>query len=165
MYIHFWFIFWVKKINKTESFFNTIELNTDGTGKQETKIEDLLYHYKFKQEDLVLYFPNVLILLITDQGKLLNLPLEFNLEYDNKEINKYKFKSCLQMSSEYFFSFLKKDKNQDFFKISFDYDKDDKLIPIYENSNIEEINENLSQYYNICFYEIDVENINNNERI
>jgi hypothetical protein len=89
----------------------------------------------------------------------LKLPLEFNLEYDKK----YKLKSCLQMSSEYFFSFLKKDKNQDFFKISFDYNKDDKLIPTYENSNIEEINENLSQYYNICFYEIDVENINNND--
>jgi hypothetical protein len=155
--------FGLKKINKRESFFNTIELNTDGTGNQEVKIEDLLIHYKFKQEDLVLYFPNVLILLINDQGKLLKLPLEFNLEYDKKEINIYKLKSCLQMSSENFFSFLKKDKNQDFFKISFDYNKDDKLIPTYENSNIEEINENLSQYYNICFYEIDVENINNND--
>ena len=78
----------LKKINDKEKFFKTIELNTNYSGNQQITIENLLIHYKFKPEELVLSFPNVLILLINDELGLLKLPLELNLEFDNKVINK-----------------------------------------------------------------------------
>jgi hypothetical protein len=144
--------FGLRKINKKEVFFNAIDLNTNDTGNEEVKIEDLLIHYKFKEE-LVLFFPNVLILLIIDNNKLLKLPIELNLEFDNKDNNKYKLKSCIQMSDQ-FFSFILNDKN-DFSKVSFNYDKDNNILTKFENSNIDEINEKMSESFNIFFYEID----------
>ena len=144
--------FGLRKINKKEVFFNAIDLNTNDTGNEEVKIEDLLIHYKFKEE-LVLFFPNVLILLIIDNNKLLKLLIELNLEFDNKDNNKYKLKSCIQMSDQ-FFSFILNDKN-DFSKVSFDYDKDNNILTKFENSNIDEINEKMSESFNIFFYEID----------
>ena len=144
--------FGLRKINKKEVFFNAIDLNTNDTGNEEVKIEDLLIHYKFKEE-LVLFFPNVLILLIIDNNKLLKLPIELNLEFDNKDNNKYKLKSCIQMSDQ-FFSFILNDKN-DFSKVSFNYDKDNNILTKFENSNIDEINEKMSESFNIFFYEND----------
>ena len=144
--------FGLRKINKKEVFFNAIDLNTNDTGNEEVKIEDLLIHYKFKEE-LVLFFPNVLILLIIDNNKLLKLLIELNLEFDNKDNNKYKLKSCIHMNVQ-LFSFILNDKN-DFSKVSFNYDKDNNILTKFENSNIDEINEKMSESFNIFFYEID----------
>jgi len=152
--------FGLKKIKAEEVIFNTIDINTGDTGNIEVKLEKLLYHYKFKPEKLVKYFPNVLILLIVDKNKLLKLPKELNLDYDNKLINKYTLRSCIQMDAHNFISFIINDKRQNFSKVSFDNEK--KVIN-FENSNIDEINASLSDSYNICFYEIDVEDINNND--
>lgn len=152
--------FGLKKIKEKEVFFNTIDINTGDTGNMEVEIEKLLYHYKFKSDELVKYFPNVLILLIVDVLKLLTLPKELNLDYDNKIINKYTLRSCIQMDAHNFISFIINDERQDFSKVSFD---NEKQIINFENSNIDEINASLSGCYNICFYEIDVEDINNND--
>lgn len=151
--------FGLKIISKKETFFNTIELDTTGTGNQNVKIEDLLIHYKFRKEELVTFFPNVLILLIRDDGNLLKLPLEFNLKYDNKDNNKYKLKSCIQLERGQFFSFIINENNNDFYKICFYDDKNQKFLLDFENSNIDEINEKMTQSsYNICFYEINDSN-------
>ena len=152
--------FGLKKIKAKEVFFNTIDINTGDTGNMEVEIEKLLYHYKFKSDELVKYFPNVLILLIVDVLKLLTLPKELNLDYDNKIINKYTLRSCIQMDAHNFISFIINDERQDFSKVSFDNERQ-KIN--FENSNIDEINASLSGCYNICFYEIDVEDINNND--
>ena len=152
--------FGLKKIKEKEVFFNTIDINTGDTGNMEVEIEKLLYHYKFKSDELVKYFPNVLILLIVDVLKLLTLPKELNLDYDNKIINKYTLRSCIQMDAHNFISFIINDERQDFSKVSFDNERQ-KIN--FENSNIDEINASLSGCYNICFYEIDVEDINNND--
>lgn len=155
--------FGLKIISKKETFFNTIELDTKGTGNQNVKIEDLLIHYKFRKEELVTFFPNVLILLIRDEGNLLKLPLEFNLKYDNKDNNKYKLKSCIQMERGQFLSFIINENNNDFYKISFYDDKNQKFLLDFENSNIDEINEKMTEIsYNICFYEINDANNDNN---
>ena len=152
--------FGLKKIKAKEVIFNTIEINTGDTGNIEVKLEKLLYHYKFKSDELVTYFPNVLILLIVDNNKLLTLSKELNLDYDNKLINKYTLRSCIQMNAQSFISFILNDERQDYSKVSFD---NEKQIINFENSNIDEINASLSDSYNICFYEIDVEDINNND--
>jgi len=152
--------FGLKKIKAKEDIFNTIEINTGDTGNMEVKLEKLLYQYKFKSEELVTYFPNVLILLIVDNNKLLTLSKELNLDYDNKLINKYTLRSCIQMDAHNFISFILNDERQDYSKVSFD---NEKQIISFENSNIDEINASLSDSYNICFYEIDVEDINNND--
>ena len=152
--------FGLKKIKAKEVIFNTIEINTGDTGNIEVKLEKLLYHYKFKSDELVTYFPNVLILLIVDNNKLLTLSKELNLDYDNKLINKYTLRSCIQMNAQSFISFILNDERQDYSKVSFD---NEKQIISFENSNIDEINSSLSDSYNICFYEIDVEDINNND--
>jgi len=151
--------FGLKKIKAKEVIFNTIEINTGDTGNIEVKLEKLLYHYKFKSDELVTYFPNVLILLIVDNNKLLTLSKELNLDYDNKLINKYTLRSCIQMNAQSFISFILNDERQDYSKVSFD---NEKQIINFENSNIDKINASLSDSYNICFYEIDVEDINNN---
>jgi len=148
--------FGLKIIKGKEVIFNTIDINTGDTGNIEIKIEKLLYHYKFKSEELVKYFPNVLILLIVDNNKLLTLPKELNIDYDNKLINKYALRSCIQMDAQSFISFILNDERQDYSKVSFD---NEKQIISFENSNIDEINASLSDSYNICFYEIDDENI------
>ena len=152
----------LKTINDKEKFFKTIELNTNGSGNQQITIENLLIHYKFKPEELVLSFPNVLILLINDELGLLKLPLELNLEFDKKTINKYNLRSCIQMSAQGLYSFIINDERQNFSKIQF-FEENNKIVPKDENSNIGEINMKLSESYNICFYEIDVEDVNNNE--
>jgi len=152
--------FGLKKIKAKEDIFNTIEINTGDTGNMEVKLEKLLYQYKFKSEELVTYFPNVLILLIVDNNKLLTLSKELNLDYDNKLINKYTLRSCIQMNAQSFISFILNDERQDYSKVSFD---NEKQIINFENSNIDKINASLSDSYNICFYEIDVEDINNND--
>ena len=151
----------LKKINDKEKFFKTIKLKTKDSGNQEITIENLLIHYKFKAEELVFFFPNVLILLIDDEQGYLKLPLELNLENDNKAINKYILRSCIQLSSQGLYSFIINDERQNFSKIQF-FEENNKILPKYENSNIEEINMNLSNCYNICFYEIDVEDATNN---
>ena len=148
--------FGLKKIKGKEVIFNTIDINTGDTGNKEVKLEILLYHYKFKSEELVKYFPNVLILLIVDNNKLLALPKELNIDYDNKLINKYALRSCIQMDAQSFISFILNDERKNFSKVSFD---NEKQIISFENSNIDEINASLSDSYNICFYEIDDENI------
>ena len=153
--------FGLKKINKKEEHFTTIELNPASSGNQNITIDDLLIHYKFKHDELVLFFPNVLILLIIDIKGLLKLPLEINLKFDNKDNNIYKLRSCIQMD-ENFLSFIKNDETQDFSKVSFEVDDKDKKKLKFEKSNIDEINKKFSKSYNICFYEIDVEDINNN---
>jgi hypothetical protein len=151
--------FGLKTINKKKKFFNTIELKTDDTGNQNVNIEDLLIHYKFKQEELVLLFPNVLILLITDDRNFLKLPLDFNLKYDNKDNNQYKLKSCIQILGNQPYSFIINDKSKNFYKVSFDYDENNTFLSKFENSNIDEINGKLSKSnYNIFFYEIDENN-------
>ena len=151
--------FGLKIISKKETFFNTIELDTTCTGNRHIKIEDLLINYKFRKEELVTFFPNVLILLIRDDGNLLKLPLEFNLKYDNKDNNKYKLKSCIQLERGQFFSFIINENNNDFYKICFYDDKNQKFLLDFENSNIDEINEKMTQSsYNICFYEINDSN-------
>ena len=152
--------FGLKKIKAKEVIFKTIEINTGDTGNIEVKLEKLLYHYKFKSDELVTYFPNVLILLIMDNNKLLTLSKELNLDYDNKLINKYTLRSCIQMNAQSFISFILNDERQDYSKVSFD---NEKQIINFENSNIDKINASLSDSYNICFYEIDVEDINNND--
>ena len=148
--------FGLKRINKKEKFFNTIELKTDDTGNQNVSIEDLLIHYK--QEESVLLFPNVLILLITDDRNFLKLPLDFNLKYDNNN-NQYKLKSCIQILRNQPYSFIINDKSKNFYKVSFDYDENNTFLSKFENSNIDEINGKLSKSnYNIFFYEIDENN-------
>ena len=64
------------------------------------------------------------------------------------------------MNAQSFISFILNDERQDYSKVSFD---NEKQIINFENSNIDEINSSLSDSYNICFYEIDVEDINNND--
>ena len=152
----------LKKINDKEKFFKTIELDTKDSGNQQITIENLLNHYKSKPEEKVLFFPNVLILLISDELGLLKLPLELNLEFDKKSINKYNLRSCIQMSHQGLYSFIINDERQNFSKIQF-FEENNKIVPKDENSNIGEINMKLSESYNICFYEIDVEDVNNNE--
>ena len=152
----------LKKINDKEKFFKTIELNTKDSGNQQITIENLITHYKFKPEELVVFFPNVLILLIIDDLGLLKLPLELNLECDKKDINKYNLRSCIQISSQGLFSFIINDETQNFSKIQF-FEENNKIVPNKEYSNIEEINMKLSGSYNICFYEIDVEDVIKNE--
>ena len=151
----------LKKINDKEKFFKTIKLNTNYFGHQKITIENLLIHYKFKAEELVLFFPNVLILLINDELGLLKLPLELNLENYNKAINKYILRSCIQLSSQGLYSFIINDERQNFSKIQF-FEENNKIVAKDENSNIGEINMKLSESYNICFYEIDVEDATNN---
>jgi len=154
--------FGLKTINKKETFFNTIELDTKDAGNQNVRIEELLNHYKSGKEESATFFPNVLILLITDLGNLLKLSLEFNLNNNNKDIkinNKYKLKSCIQMEGGQFFSFIINENNNDFYKISFYYDKNQNYLLDFENSNIDEINEKMIESsYNICFYEINDDN-------
>jgi len=154
--------FGLKTINKKETFFNTIELDTKDAGNQNVRIEELFNHYKYGKEESATFFPNVLILLITDLGNLLKLSLEFNLNNNNKDIkinNKYKLKSCIQMEGGQFFSFIINENNNDFYKISFYYDKNQNYLLDFENSNIDEINEKMIESsYNICFYEINDDN-------
>ena len=66
------------------------------------------------------------------------------------------------MSAQGLYSFIINDESKNFSKIQF-FEENNKILPKFENSNIGEINMKLSESYNICFYEIDVEDVNNNE--
>ena len=66
------------------------------------------------------------------------------------------------MSAQGLHSFIINDETKSFSKIQF-YEENNKYLPKFEYSNIEEINMKLRESYNICFFEIDVEDVNNNE--